>query len=147
MRDCDGAISITSEAYEPETTRAVHEWFLEEGKEFFAPGPLTVPIPGLSSPVSRTSPGSGDLCPQDVKVLALLESSFEKYGKQSLIYVRFRFSDHVPHQTAHIIMHQIAFGSVFWPKESNHVWELIYTLLDLEIPFVRSLQYIASGDL
>lgn len=89
LRDCDGAISITSEAYEPETTKAVHEWFSEEGKEFFAPGPLTVPIAGLSSPVSRTSPGSSDLSLQDVKVRALLESSFEKYGKQSLIYVRF----------------------------------------------------------
>jgi len=125
LRDCDGAISITSEAYEPETTRAVHDWFSEEGKQFFAPGPLTVPIAGLSRPVSRTSPGSSDLSPQDVKVQALLERSFEKYGKQSLIY--------------------IAFGSVFWPKESNHVWELVYTLLDLEIPFIFSHASLSGG--
>ena len=101
LRDCDGAISITSEAYEPETTRAVHDWFSEEGKQFFAPGPLTVPIAGLSRPVSRTSPGSSDLSPQDVKVQALLERSFEKYGKQSLIYVRSRLSDHIQSSRSH----------------------------------------------
>ncbi|KAF8591633.1 glycosyltransferase family 1 protein [Ramaria rubella] len=125
LRDCDGAISITSEAYEPETTRAVHEWFSEEGKDFFAPGPLTVPIAGLSSPVSRTTPGSSDLSSQDLRVYALLEDAFETYGKHSLIY--------------------IAFGSVFWPKESNHVWELIYTLLDLEIPFIFSHASFCGG--
>ncbi|KIJ41897.1 glycosyltransferase family 1 protein [Sphaerobolus stellatus SS14] len=117
LQDCDGAISISSEAYEPVSTKAVHEWFQEEGKEFFAPGPLTVPIPGLSSPNPCASI-SGSNAETDSKVQNLLDLAFEKYGKQTLFY--------------------IAFGSVFWPKDSNHVWELIYTLLDLEIPFIFS---------
>lgn len=33
-----GALSLSCESYEPESTRAVHDWFYEEGKEYFAVG-------------------------------------------------------------------------------------------------------------
>ena len=118
------------------TTQAVHKWFKEEGKEFFAPGPLTVPIPGLSGPTLSTLTDSMNDAETDTKVQNLLEYAFEKYGKHSLVYVSCRHLDPYWHLWTEVFQIQIAFGSVFWPKDSKHVWELIYTLLDLEIPFV-----------
>ncbi|KAF8508423.1 hypothetical protein BU17DRAFT_70821 [Hysterangium stoloniferum] len=155
-----GALSLSCEAYEPISARAVHEWFAEDGRDFFCVGVGTVNIElGDSADASRHS-GSGHLkgtgsvsgagnemlktapvlalgvtaelgttptprsttrpptSSSDAKVYAHLEMAFEKYGKHSLVY--------------------IAFGSVFWPKESEHVWEMISTLLDLEIPFIFS---------
>lgn len=66
----------------------MHDWFSEEGKEFFGPGPLTVPIVGFpESPVSELSNGN-DLSSQDLDAQTLLDAAFDKYGMHSLIYVR-----------------------------------------------------------
>ncbi|KAF8511477.1 hypothetical protein BU17DRAFT_54636, partial [Hysterangium stoloniferum] len=108
-----GALSLSCEAYEPISARAVHEWFAEDGRDFFCVGVGTLGT--TPTPRSTTRPLTSS---SDAKVYAHLEMAFEKYGKHSLVY--------------------IAFGSVFWPKESEHVWEMISTLLDLEIPFIFS---------
>ncbi|GJJ09118.1 hypothetical protein Clacol_003340 [Clathrus columnatus] len=143
-----GALSLSCESYEPESTRAVHEWFYEEGKEYFAVGVGTTGdwriggngVSGFmdesneghlstksvggnmlksTAAVSLSTMGSDLKIPtNEEKVRRLLDLALEKQGPHSLIY--------------------IAFGSVFWPKESTHVWELVHTLLDLDIPFIFS---------
>lgn len=149
-----GALSLSCESYEPESTQAVHDWFYEEGKEYFAVGVGTtgdwkiggkgagfiedeeervylsktmkstggdmlksVSVNSLASSISHPTSSN------DMKVRRLLDLALEQHGRHSLIY--------------------ISFGSVFWPKECAHVWELIHTLLDLDIPFIFS--HASSG--
>ncbi|KAF8515148.1 hypothetical protein BU17DRAFT_93854 [Hysterangium stoloniferum] len=147
LQFASGALSLSWEAYEPINGCAVHEWFAQDGRDFFRVGvgigvialgdnahtsrlagnghlkgtgtvsgavnellkAAPVPALGVTAELGTTPAPRLTTMPSTSTSDANIEMAFEKYGKHSLVHVSF--------------------------SESGHVWAMISTLLDLEIPF------------
>ncbi|KAJ3726575.1 hypothetical protein C8R42DRAFT_657047 [Lentinula raphanica] len=113
IREADGVVCVSTNAYEPEAAAAAKEWFASMGKAWYTVGPLSIFAPSVKSleppaPVSET----------DISVKAFLDRIDEEFGDKSLLY--------------------ISFGTVWWPEEDDRVWAVIDGLLEKRQPFLFS---------
>ncbi|KAJ3758933.1 hypothetical protein EV360DRAFT_42892 [Lentinula raphanica] len=113
IREADGVVCVSTNAYEPEAAAAAKEWFASMGKAWYTVGPLSIFAPSVKSlepaaPVSET----------DIRVKAFLDRIEEEFGDKSLLY--------------------ISFGTVWWPEEDDRVWAVIDGLLEKRQPFLFS---------
>ncbi|KAF8502504.1 hypothetical protein BU17DRAFT_71887 [Hysterangium stoloniferum] len=106
-----GALSLSCAAYEPISARAVHEWFAEDGRDFFCVGVGTVDI-GLGDNANASRPAGNE----HLKGTGTVSEAENEMLKAAPVLA--------PGVTAEAVF-----------SESEHVWAMISRLLDLEIPF------------
>ncbi|KAI5116141.1 hypothetical protein M0805_006322 [Coniferiporia weirii] len=113
MLECDGAIVMSSKAYEPQAIAALEDWFSETGRPVYSVGPL-IPFANLkagnNSLIDSASNG------EKSKVISFLDNALNKYGERSLLY--------------------ISFGTIYWPNKPEMIYSLIDEIIARGIPFV-----------
>jgi hypothetical protein len=94
LNDSDGTIINTSEAYEAVFIETLRSWLGGMGKAFFSVGP-TVPVDFQSGELvkSQKVPNGGGATKIEHRaeltdVELFLENALDKYGKESVIFVR-----------------------------------------------------------
>lgn len=71
----------------------------------------------------------------DIEVEQFLDHALEKYGENSLFYVRLSWLAPIA-KLIRSVLTQISFGSIFWPAEPEKIWAVIDILIEHRIPFV-----------
>ncbi|KAE9404995.1 UDP-Glycosyltransferase/glycogen phosphorylase [Gymnopus androsaceus JB14] len=110
VREADGIICVSANAYESEAVAAAKEWYASMNKEWYTVGPLSVQV--FESKVVRATDGMNAL------VETFLNRIQAEFGNKSLIY--------------------ISFGTIFWPEEEDRVWAVIDGLIAKRQPFLFS---------
>jgi len=111
---CDGVITQTSEAYEPEALSAVRTWLNASNKTVHCIGPL-IPLPDAN--VNFAS-GEAKQSKDAEELQAFMDKVLTIRGEQSLLF--------------------ISFGSLFCPKHMDIVWAFLDVVMDRSIPFIFS---------
>jgi hypothetical protein len=145
LNDSDGTIINTSEAYEAVVIETLRSWLSGMGKAFFSVGP-TVPVDFKSGELvkSQKVPNGGSATEiehsaEQSEVELFLENALDKYGKESVIFVRYpwcKFSKRKTHVRGRFF--QISFGSTYWPPDNSFVEEILNVMIEKDFPFVRS---------
>ena len=143
LNDSDGTIINTSEAYESVFIETLRSWLDEFNKDFYSVGP-TIPLDFNAGELKFESHNqSGQLQNGEVnkernasqaEVELFLDNALEKYGKESVIFVRGLVSPCI--LAPDIALLQISFGSTFWPKDPAFVEEILNVLIEKDFPFV-----------
>ncbi|KAH7878442.1 uncharacterized protein C8R40DRAFT_1167180 [Lentinula edodes] len=113
IREADGLICVSANAFEPEGVAALKAWYTSMSKDCYAVGPLSIHDTGNQS--SKSVQTENDT---NVLVNVFLDRIQEEFGDKSLIYV--------------------SFGTVFWPEDSERVWAVIDGLIEKRQPFLFS---------
>ena len=80
LNDSDGTIINTSEAYESVFIETLRSWLSGMSKSFYSVGPTT--------PVDFLESKTLDKTDDQNEIATFLDSALEKYGKESVIFVR-----------------------------------------------------------
>ncbi|KAJ3980904.1 hypothetical protein F5890DRAFT_1557274 [Lentinula detonsa] len=108
VREADGLICVSVEAFEPEAVAALKEWYNSMNKTCYSVGPLSI---HGSKPIQSANE-------TDTLVKNFLNRIQGEFGSKSMIY--------------------ISFGTIFWPDESERVWAVIDGLIEKRQPFLLS---------
>ena len=87
-RDCDGFVSVSNAAYEPESLDAMRSWLAETNRPLYAIGPLIPTGYGDASGLSSVAKQMEiDSSTNGGEVQNFLDMTLKRYGEYSLIYV------------------------------------------------------------
>jgi hypothetical protein len=129
----DGLLVVSSSTFEDASISAGRQWLEGLGKQLFVVGPLEdVPLAATAkAPITEAPKHAGE----DAKILGFLGDMEQKHGPRSVIFVR-------PHcrlpTGAILITGQIAFGTIFYPKDATKLHAFIDELIASETPFLWS---------
>ncbi|KAF9073099.1 hypothetical protein BDP27DRAFT_1289599 [Rhodocollybia butyracea] len=108
IREADGIICVSANAYEPEAIAKAEEWYTSMNKVWYTIGPLSMEAKPPQTSASESDP----------VVEAFLNRIHKEFGSKSLLY--------------------ISFGTVFWPEMSDRIWAVIEGLIEKRQPFLFS---------
>jgi len=109
LEQCDGALAVISHEWEQESIDVFKTWFSEEKKEVYAIGPL---LPSSLGVLEQGHRGA-----EDIKLF--LDTMLGLEGENSVILV--------------------SLGSMYWPKNTEYLEEVVEVLIEKKFPFVRYL--------
>lgn len=123
-----GIVTFDAADYQPKATNGIREFYAEKGtgQVFFA-GPL---LPSGSQAVSNEK----SLAQNGNGVMDFLDEKLKSAGERSVLYVSGSCAIVVFLAYHHV--HQLSFGSLFWPSNPAKIWAVIDVLIEKNVPFV-----------
>ncbi|EMD40085.1 glycosyltransferase family 1 protein [Gelatoporia subvermispora B] len=109
--ETDGIVLSLPECYEPEALAAVRKMCEDTNRTVYAFGPLLAfGKQAIGADVQQSGKGA--------EIQEMLDSILKSHGPQSLVYW--------------------SFGSIWWPTDSDKVWEVLDVLMEKKIPFIMN---------
>ncbi|KAF9557517.1 UDP-Glycosyltransferase/glycogen phosphorylase [Agrocybe pediades] len=108
LKECDGILAASSHAWENEGIEALRSWFTDWNKELYSIGPL---LPSSYGKLEQSSRGGRN-------VQEFLDRMLSERGEKSVVL--------------------ISLGSVFWPKDTGYLEEVVDAMIEKGFPFILS---------